>query len=109
MIRFLLLAALAASAVAAPALGQANDGLAIVRYTDLRLSTVHDIARLDRRIGRAASVACGPTSSVDPAGVDSHTGLSGQMLEQDRPANGDERKPAQNSGIPSEVRPNAPA
>lgn len=73
MIRFLLLAALAASAVAAPALGQTNDGLAIVRYTDLRLSTVHDIARLDRRIGRAASVACGPTSSVDPAGVDSYS------------------------------------
>ena len=73
MIRFSLLAALAASAVAVPAVGQTNDGVSVVRHTDLKLSKLHDIARLDRRIDRAASTACGPVSSIDPAGVDAHT------------------------------------
>ena len=51
-----------AGVVPAPAAAQVTVRVA---HADLRLDSGRDVARLDRRIGRAAETACGSTSDLD--------------------------------------------
>lgn len=67
---FFTLAALAAAALAAPATAQVSTSEALsrgVRVADLNLNDPVHVARLDRRIGRAARAMCRVSSSYDLA------------------------------------------
>lgn len=62
MMKFLIGAALAASTIA-PAWAQ--EPPVVVPHADLTLTRAADVARLDRRIARAARAACGTPSDAD--------------------------------------------
>lgn len=68
----LALAALAAAFTAAPASAQepisVSGGTIAVRTADLDLSTDRGVAKLDRRIRAAATLACGTASDFDLRG-----------------------------------------
>ena len=67
----LILAAIMAALVAAPAIAQnlsEAPATILVRHADLDLATPGGIAMLDRRIRAAVEEACGATSDADPAG-----------------------------------------
>jgi UrcA family protein len=68
MYPILLIAAVAASASALPARAQRTYTVAVDR-ADLDLTRARDVARLDRRIARAAETACGAPSPYDLAGT----------------------------------------
>lgn len=72
MTRLLLIAALAASSSAAPALAQADNRAVVVNRADLDLTRSSDVARLDARIARAAYTACGAPSPTDLVARNEH-------------------------------------
>ena len=67
---FLTLAAVAAAALATPAVAQSalDAGQVRVGYADLDLNSRAGVRTLDRRIRTAVEAACGPISSFDPRG-----------------------------------------
>lgn len=69
MKRFILIAAFAASGLAMPASAQDARTSVVVDRDDLDLGRPKDVTRLDLRIARAASKACGPVSSFDLEGT----------------------------------------
>ncbi|HEY9552812.1 UrcA family protein [Allosphingosinicella sp.] len=71
MNRIIILAALVAAPLLAPALAQEAalaDQTEFVSYDDLDLGNAADVRILDRRIRTAVEAACGPASNADPAG-----------------------------------------
>ena len=66
----LTLAAVAAAALATPAVAQSavDAGQVRVGYADLDLTSRAGVRTLDRRIRTAVETACGPISSFDPRG-----------------------------------------
>jgi UrcA family protein len=74
MQRPLLVAALAASCLVAPAAAQTARHSVTVRHDDLDLSSREGQARLDRRIGRVAREACGRPSPMDLPGSNARPG-----------------------------------
>src|SRR3546814_8242511 len=71
MNRIIILAALVAAPLLAPALAQEAalaDQTEFVSYDDLDLGNAADVRILDRRIRPAVEAACGPESNADPAG-----------------------------------------
>ncbi len=69
MKRLFLIAAFAASGLAMPASAQDARTSIVVDHEDLDLGRSKDVTRLDLRIARAASEACGPVSSFDLEGA----------------------------------------
>ena len=68
MNRQLVIAALAAICLVAPAAAQTSDRSVAVRHADINLSRSRDVVRLDRRIARAAANLCALASSFDLEG-----------------------------------------
>jgi UrcA family protein len=68
----MLIAALAASCPLAPAVGQELSTSIVVDGRDLDLKKPRHVARLDARIARAASEACGNPSVADLVGLNAH-------------------------------------
>lgn len=68
-----LIAAFAATWLVAPASAQLATTVSepvqvVVHAADLNLASAEDVTRLDRRIWRAATAACGPVSTLDLVG-----------------------------------------
>ncbi|MEO9229948.1 MAG: UrcA family protein [Devosia sp.] len=64
-----IVAAFAACCLVVPISAHAQDTTVAVRHTDLDLAVPSDVSRLDRRIMRAATEACGTPSTSDLVGM----------------------------------------
>lgn len=69
MSRHLMIAAVAASCLVTSAQAGTCQHAVAVRHADLNLRTPKGVARLDRRIWRAADEACGAVSTTDLVGM----------------------------------------